>query len=97
MWHPSATTALVSPEEYLYAIFSMTCTDMSQETLQVIPGNPREILRIPGHSVCKGVFAGPSGPSREAPGVGCKTVLDKKQITREKNKEKEEKKNRRGE
>ena len=65
---------------------------MSQETLQVIPGNPREILRIPGHSVCKGVFAGPSGPSREAPGVGCKTVLDKKQITREKNKEKEEKK-----
>ena len=36
----------------------------------------------------KGVFGGPSGPSREGPGVGHKIVLDTKQMTKEKKKKK---------
>ena len=36
----------------------------------------------------KGVFGGPSGPSREGPGVGHKIVSDTKQMTKEKKKEK---------
>ena len=35
-----------------------------------------------------GVAGGPSGPSRESPGVGHKIVSDKTQITKEKRKEK---------
>ena len=35
----------------------------------------------------KGVNGGPSGPSREGPGVGHKIVSDTKQITKEKKKE----------
>ena len=38
----------------------------------------------------KGVFGGPSGPSREGPGVGHKIVSDTKQMTKER--EKKEKK-----
>ena len=40
---------------------------------------------------CTGVFGGPSGPSREGPGVGHKIVSDTKQMTRER--KKNEKKN----
>ena len=36
----------------------------------------------------KGVFGGPSGPSREGPGVGHKIVSDTKQMTKERKKEK---------
>ena len=35
----------------------------------------------------KGVPGGPSGPSREGPGVGQKIVSDTKQMTKEKKKE----------
>ena len=35
----------------------------------------------------KGVFGGPSGPSREGPGVGHKIVSDTKQMTKEKKNE----------
>ena len=38
--------------------------------------------------VCKGVFGGPSGPSREGPGVGHKIVSDTKQMTKERKKKK---------
>ena len=34
----------------------------------------------------KGVFGGPSGPSREGPGVGHKIVSDTKQMTKEREK-----------
>ena len=34
----------------------------------------------------KGVFGGPSGPSREGPGVGHKIVSDTKQMTKERKK-----------
>ena len=34
----------------------------------------------------KGVFGGPSGPSREGPGVGHKMVSDTKQMTKERKK-----------
>ena len=34
-------------------------------------------------SMTKGVFGGPSGPSREGPGVGHKIVSDTKQMTKE--------------
>ena len=37
----------------------------------------------------KGVFGGPSGPSREGPGVGHKIVSDTKQMTKEREKKKE--------
>jgi len=37
----------------------------------------------------KGVSGGPSGPSREGPGVGHKTVSDTKQMTKEREKMKE--------
>ena len=36
----------------------------------------------------KGVFGGPSGPSREGPGVGHKIVSDTKQMTKERKKKK---------
>ena len=36
----------------------------------------------------KGVFGGPSGPSREGPGVGHKIVSDTKQMTKERKKRK---------
>ena len=38
--------------------------------------------------VGKGVFGGPSGPSREGPGVGHKIVSDTKQMTKERKKKK---------
>ena len=38
--------------------------------------------------VNKGVFGGPSGPSREGPGVGHKIVSDTKQMTKEGKKKK---------
>ena len=38
--------------------------------------------------VCKGVSGGPSGPSREGPGVGHKIVSDTKQMTKERKKKK---------
>ena len=38
--------------------------------------------------IIKGVFGGPSGPSREGPGVGHKIVSDTKQMTKEKKKRK---------
>ena len=42
-------------------------------------------------AICKGVFGGPSGPSREGPGVGHKIVSDTKQMTKQrKKKEKNE-------
>ena len=34
-------------------------------------------------SIAKGVYGGPSGPSREGPGVGHKMVSDTKQMTKE--------------
>ena len=40
--------------------------------------------------VVKGVFGGPSGPSREGPGVGHKIVSDTEQMTKERKKEKKE-------
>ena len=36
----------------------------------------------------KGVYGGPSGPSREGPGVGHKIVSDTKQMTKERQKKK---------
>ena len=36
----------------------------------------------------KGVFGGPSGPSREGPGVGHKIVSDTKQMTKKRKKRK---------
>ena len=36
--------------------------------------------------IFKGVTGGPSGPSREGPGVGHKIVSDTKQITKERKK-----------
>ena len=39
----------------------------------------------------KGVFGGPSGPSREGPGVGHKIVSDTKQMTKERKKNEWEK------
>ena len=39
-------------------------------------------------AMVKGVFGGPSGPFREAPGVGHEIVSDKKQITNKKKKKK---------
>ena len=36
----------------------------------------------------KGVFGGPSGPSREGPGVGHKIASDTKQMTKERKKKK---------
>ena len=41
--------------------------------------------------VIKGVFGGPSGPSREGPGVGHKIVSDTKQMTKERKKRKKNK------
>ena len=38
--------------------------------------------------VVKGVFGGPSGPSREGPGVGHEIVSDTKQMTKERKKKK---------
>ena len=38
--------------------------------------------------VVKGVFGGPSGPSREGPGVGHKIVSDTKQMTKERKRKK---------
>ena len=38
----------------------------------------------------KGVTGGPSGPSREGPGVGHKIVSDTKQMTKEKEKKENE-------
>ena len=38
----------------------------------------------------KGVSGGPSGPSREGPGVGHKIVSDTKQMTKEKKRKKKE-------
>ena len=38
--------------------------------------------------IIKGVFGGPSGPSREGPGVGHKIVSDTKQMTKERKKRK---------
>ena len=39
-------------------------------------------------SMGKGVFGGPSGPSREGPGIGHKIVSDTKQMTKEREKKK---------
>ena len=41
-------------------------------------------------SIAKGVYGGPSGPSREGPGVGHKMVSDTKQMTKDRKKSKKE-------
>ena len=48
----------------------------------------RKVTDFGRSRMTKGVFGGPSGPSREGPGVGHKIVSDTKQMTKEREKKK---------
>ena len=58
----------------------------AQLPAQGIEDEPEGITRM--MIMIKGVTGGPSGPSREGPGVGHKIVSDTKQMTKGKKKEK---------
>ena len=67
------------------------CTFTYTKRRGVVEGRiarPIEAVMIVEMDKSKGVFGGPSGPSREGPGVGHKIVSDTKQMTKERKKKK---------
>ena len=56
-------------------------TSMNEATT-ICPSDLHAILVFFSDAILKGVTGGPSGPSREGPGVGHKIVSDTKQMTK---------------
>ena len=65
---------------FLWKILKIFCRVIDVLILKLRP------LMIQTSMTRKGVYGGPSGPSREGPGVGHKIVSDTKQMTKEKRK-----------